>query len=224
MFTGIVEQLCRVVALQRGATWRLTVDLGPLAAGTKLGDSIALNGVCLTVTTLDGTRASFDAIGETIGRTNLAALAQGQQVNVERSLRVGDRLGGHFVAGHVDAVGTIRSKEKLPGSHLQLAHSRHVRIEDVTPVLRVAVPPELTRFMAAKGSVAVDGVSLTLVDVARDTFAVALIPYTLGETTLGVKGPGDTVNVEVDILARYVARQLGGEGLTESSLREHGFC
>ncbi|MBM4039443.1 MAG: riboflavin synthase [Planctomycetes bacterium] len=208
MFTGIVERMCRVLALQRGATWRLTVDLGPLAEGTRQGDSVALNGVCLTVAALDGSRASFDAIGETIGRTNLASLAQGQQVNIERSLRVGDRLGGHFVAGHVDAVGTIRSKEKLP----------------TQTVLRVAVPPELTRFMAAKGSVAVDGVSLTLVDVARDAFAIALIPYTLRETTLGVKGPGDTVNVEVDILARYVARQLGGEELTESALREHGFC
>jgi riboflavin synthase len=184
------------------------VDLGPLAEGTKLGDSIAINGVCLTVAALDGARASFDAVGETIARTNLAALSQGQKVNVERSLRVGDRLSGHFVAGHVDAVGTIRSKEKLP----------------TQTVLRVAAPPEVTRLMAAKGSVAVDGVSLTLVDVARDALAVALIPFTLAETTLGTKGPGDAVNIEVDILARYVARQLGGEGLSEQALREHGFC
>jgi riboflavin synthase len=208
MFTGIVEGLGRVVAAERGAAWRLTVDLGPLADGTKAGDSIALNGVCLTVTRLDGTRAAFDAIGETIGRTNLARLAPGQQVNVERSLRVGGRLGGHFVAGHVDAVGTIRAREKQPAQTL----------------LRVAVPAELTRFMAAKGSVAVDGVSLTVVDVGRDGFSVALIPYTLGETTLGTKGPGDTVNVEVDLLARYVARQVGPKGLSEDALRESGFC
>jgi len=208
VFTGIVEAMRPVTEVRRGAVWRLTVDLGPLAGDTKPGDSIAVNGVCLTVAELKGSRAAFDAIGETIGRTNLARLAQGQQVNIERSLRVGDRLGGHFVAGHVDGVGTIRAKEALRSE----------------TVLRVAVAPDLTKFMATKGSVAVDGVSLTLVDVAHDAFAVALIPYTLGETTLGIKGPGDTVNVEVDILARYVARQLGGEGLAESTLREHGFC
>jgi len=207
VFTGIIEALRPVVEVRRGAVWRLAVDLGPLAEGTKPGDSIAINGVCLTVASLDGARVSFDAVGETIARTNLAALSQGQRVNVERSLRVGDRLGGHFVAGHVDAVGTIRAKDKSPAQTL----------------LRVAAPPELTRLMATKGSVAVDGVSLTLVDVARDAFAVALIPYTLAETTLGTKGPGDPVNIEVDILARYVARQLGGEGLSADALREHGF-
>jgi len=209
MFTGIVEAMCPVVEVRRGATWRLTVDLGALAGGTRPGDSIAVNGVCLTVAALSGSRASFDAIGETIGRTNLASLAQGQKVNIERSLRLGDRLGGHFVAGHVDAVGTIRAREKLPAQ----------------TVLRVAVPRELTLFMAPKGSVAVDGVSLTLVDVSPDAFTVALIPYTLGETTLGVKGPGDKVNVEVDVLARYVARQLGRDAaLSEQTLREQGFC
>ncbi len=208
MFTGIVEGMRPVVAIRKGATWRLTVDLGGLAADTKLGDSVALNGVCLTVAALEGSRASFDAIGETISRTSLASLAQGHKVNVERSLRLGDRLGGHLVAGHVDAVGTVRSKEKLPTETL----------------LRVAIAPDLAKLMAVKGSVAVDGVSLTLVDVARDTFAVALIPYTLGETTLGIKGPGDPVNVEVDILARYVARQLGAGGLSKDTLRESGFC
>ena len=208
MFTGIIEAMCPVVELRPGATWRLAVDLGDLAAGTRLGDSVAINGVCLTVAALGGSRASFDAIGETIRRTNLASLAQGQKVNIERSLRVGDRVGGHFVAGHVDAVGTVRAKDRLP----------------TQTVLRVVVPRDLTTFMATKGSVAVDGVSLTLVDVAPDNFTVALIPYTLGETTLGIKSPGDSVNVEVDVLARYVARQLGREGaLSEGALREHGF-
>jgi len=209
VFTGIIEAMCPVVGLQRGAVWRLSVDLGALADGVRLGDSIAINGVCLTVAGLDGRRASFEAIGETMGRTALRTLAVGRRVNVERSLRVGDRLGGHFVAGHVDAVGTIRAKDQQPDQTL----------------LRVAVPADVLALMAVKGSVAVDGVSLTLVDVARDSFAVALIPFTLGETTLGVKGAGDVVNVEVDILARYVARQVGRpEDLSDGFLREHGFC
>jgi len=209
MFTGIIEAMCPVVALQRAAVWHITLDLGTLADDAKPGDSIAINGVCLTVTTLSGTRASFDAIGETIARTALSRLAEGERVNVERSLRVGDRMGGHFVAGHVDAVGTIRAKDERPDQTL----------------IRVAIAPDLTPFMAAKGSVAIDGISLTLVDVARDAFAVALIPYTLGETTLGLKRAGDPVNVEVDMLARYVARQLGHDaGLSEDTLRHHGFC
>jgi len=209
MFTGIIEAMCPVIGLERGSVWRLALDLGGLAADAKPGDSIAINGVCLTVTALDGSRASFQAIGETIGRTALARLSKGARVNVERSLRLGDRLGGHFVAGHVDGVGTIRAKEARPEE----------------TILRVAVAAELTELMAPKGSVAIDGVSLTLVDVSRDAFAVALIPYTLRETTLGTKGAGDPVNVEVDILARYVARQLGGgRGLSEDVLREQGFC
>ncbi len=130
-------------------------------------------------------------------------------MNVERSLRVGDRLGGHFVAGHVDAVGTLRAKDQGPEQTL----------------VRVAVPAELTALMALKGSVAVDGISLTLVDVEPDAFAVAIIPYTLAETTLGFKRPGDPVNVEADLLARYVARLLAQPpGLSEDTLRRHGFC
>jgi len=209
MFTGIIEAMCPVVGLRRGATWRIILDLGDLAEGATLGDSIAVNGVCLTVAALSGARASFDAIGETIGRTALARLAEGERVNVERSLRMGDRIGGHFVAGHVDGVGTIRAKDERPEQ----------------AVVRVAVAPDLAALVAVKGSVAIDGVSLTLVDVSRDSFAVALIPYTLAETTLGIKGAGDPVNVEIDLLARYVARLLGRDaGLSEDFLREHGFC
>jgi len=209
MFTGIIEAMCPIVELRRGATWRLTLDLGALAEDVKLGDSIAVNGVCLTVAGLSGRRASFDAIGETIERSALARLKAGDRVNTERSLRVGDRIGGHFVAGHVDGVGTIRSKTKTPEQ----------------TVVCVAAPADLTKLMATKGSVAIDGISLTLVDVTPDSFAVALIPYTLAETTLGVKRAGDPVNVEVDLLARYVARLLGrDEGLSEGSLQQHGFC
>ena len=208
MFTGIVEGLCPVVAVRRGAVWRLTIELGELAEDVKPGDSVAIDGACLTAVAVEGSRVDFEAIGETLARTTLASLSVGRKVNIERSLRVGDRLGGHFVAGHVDAVGMIRAKRPQPNQTL----------------LRVAIPAELMRFVAVKGSVAIDGVSLTVVDVAREAFAVALIPFTLEHTTLGFKGPGDAVNVEVDLLARYVAKRLETEGgLKEQTLREHGF-
>ena len=208
MFTGIVEGLCPVVAVRRGAVWRLTIELGELANDVKPGDSVAIDGACLTAVAVEGSRVDFEAIGETLARTTLASLSVGRKVNIERSLRVGDRLGGHFVAGHVDAVGMIRAKRPQPNQTL----------------LRVAIPAELMRFVAVKGSVAVDGVSLTVVEVAREAFAVALIPFTLEHTTLGFKGPGDAVNVEVDLLARYVAKRLETEGaVTEQTLREHGF-
>lgn len=208
MFTGIVEGLCPVIAVRRGAVWRLTIGLGELADDVKPGDSVAIDGACLTAVAVEGSRVDFEAIGETLARTTLGSLNVGRKVNIERSLRVGDRLGGHFVAGHVDAVGTIRAKEPQANQTL----------------LRVAVAAELMKFVAVKGSAAVDGVSLTVVETERDVFAVALIPFTLEHTTLGFKGPGDAVNVEVDLLARYVAKQLGSEGgLTEQTLREHGF-
>ncbi|MFP4056338.1 MAG: riboflavin synthase [Candidatus Brocadiia bacterium] len=209
MFTGIIEAMVPVAELRRGDVWRLTLDLGALAEGVEPGHSIAVDGVCLTVAELDGSRASFDAIGETMGRTALARLRPGARVNVERALRAGDRLGGHFVAGHVDAVGTVEARQRQPEQ----------------TVLRVGVGAEVATLIAPKGSVAVDGVSLTVVEAAPTGFSVALIPYTLGETTLGTKGVGEAVNVEVDLLARYVARLLGGQGgLTEDFLREHGFC
>ncbi len=208
MFTGIVEGLCPVVAVRRGAIWRMTIDLGKLAEDVKPGDSVAIDGACLTAVAVEGSRVDFEAIGETLARTTLGTLSVGRKVNIERSLRVGDRLGGHFVVGHVDAVGTIRAKEPQPSQTL----------------LRAAIPAELMRFVAVKGSVAVDGVSLTVLEAERETFAVALIPFTLEHTTLGFKRPGDAVNVEVDLLARYVAKRLETEGgLKEQTLREHGF-
>lgn len=193
MFTGLVEELGTVVTLEeRGPGVRLTVD-GPLVAtDARLGDSIAINGCCLTVVDLAGSRLGFDAGSETLSRTNLGRLKPGSRVNLERALRAGDRLGGHYVTGHIDAVGRLDER----------------RDEADWSFFWFRVAPQLTRQMASKGSVAVDGVSLTLVDVEDERFSVALIPHTLAVTTLGSRAVGDEVNIETDLLAKYVERQL----------------
>jgi riboflavin synthase len=194
MFTGLVEALATVVRLEpRPPGLRLWIDAGAIAEEAAVGDSIALNGCCLTVVARQATELAFDAGPETLSRTNLGRLAAGSQVNLERSLALGDRLGGHLVTGHVDAVGTLER-----------------RLDQADwATLWFAVPGELTRQMASKGSVAVDGVSLTLVEVASERFSVALIPHTLAVTTLGGLRPGDAVNIETDLLAKYVEAQLG---------------
>jgi len=193
MFAGIVEARGRVHALRAEPPGvRLVVAAPEIAEGTRVGDSIAVNGCCLTVVAMASPLLEFDAGEETLRRTNLGRATAGSEVNLERSLVVGARLGGHFVAGHIDAVGTV--------------DQRHDTQEWSTFWFRV--PPELTRQMASKGSIAVDGVSLTLVAVEPKRFSVALIPHTLRATTLGARLPGDLVNVETDILAKYVAAQL----------------
>ena len=193
MFSGIVQALGRTVearAVPPGM--RLVIDAGPVASDAALGASVAVNGCCLTVVERDDTRLSFDVGPETLLRTNLGRLVAGSPVNLERSLRIGDELGGHFVSGHVDALGTLDR-----------------RIDDREwSTCWFRVPPELTRQMVAKGSIAVDGVSLTLVDVESDRFSVMLIPHTLAVTTLGSRREGDAVNIETDLLAKYVQRQL----------------
>ncbi|NOZ19485.1 MAG: riboflavin synthase [Planctomycetes bacterium] len=211
MFTGIIEACKPLGAVSRSAgLMEIAIDLGELAEGVALGESIALNGVCLTVASLSGSTARFQAVRETQERSTLGGLRQGDPVNVERSLRVGDRLGGHFVQGHVDGVGTLSEKKESEGQCL----------------IRVIVPTDLTRMMIAKGSVAIDGVSLTLVDVAPDSFSVAIIPHTLENTTLRVRRPGDKVNIEVDMIGKYVAKLLGkdGGGLTIEKLERYGFA
>ncbi len=196
MFTGIVEALRPVSRIEsRPPGVRLSVDAGAIARASRLGQSIAVNGCCLTVADIAGPVLVFDAGPETLSRTNLGQLIEGELVNLERSLAVGDRLGGHFVTGHIDVVGTL--------------DERHDDREWSTFWFRV--PPQWTRQMVEKGSMAVDGVSLTLVDVESDRFSVALIPHTLKVTTLGHRKPGDRVNVETDLLAKYVQRQLQGE-------------
>ena len=193
MFTGLVESLGTVDdVLPQGPGVRLLVRAGAVASDVAIGDSIAINGCCLTVVSRDGDLLAFEAGSETLGRTNLGGLNKGSGINLERSLKAGDRLGGHFVTGHIDAVGSLDQR----------------RDEGPWSFLWFRVPPALTRQMASKGSVAVDGVSLTLVDVESERFSVALIPHTLSITTLGSLKPGDAVNIETDLLAKYVERQL----------------
>jgi riboflavin synthase len=193
MFTGLVEAL-GVVREQTfdGSGCRLAVAAPALAAEVALGESVAVNGACLTVVAHDADSCSFQVGPETLRRTNLGGLKVNDRVNLERSLRLSDRLGGHLVQGHVDGVGTVAER---------LAQGEWVTVW-------FSCPPELTAQMVSKGSVAVDGVSLTLVDVAADRFSVALIPHTLEHTTLGFKGPGDVINLETDLLAKYVLKCL----------------
>jgi riboflavin synthase len=209
MFTGIVEEIGTVEALERGGGTpagpgdgpgaRLTVR-GPLVASdARLGDSIAVSGVCLTVTDLPGDGTfTVDVMPESLRRTALGDLAVGSPVNLERAVRANGRLGGHIVQGHVDGVGTI--VRRAPGP----------RWDDV----EIDLAPELARYVAEKGSVTVSGVSLTVTHVRDDGFAVSLIPTTLEATTLGRLAPGAQVNIEVDVLAKYVERLLATGGTT----------
>jgi riboflavin synthase len=199
MFTGLVESLATIDDLRpEGPGVRLLVRAPETAADAAIGDSIAINGCCLTVVERAGEVLAFEAGSETLSRTNLGRLAKGSHVNLERSLKVGDRLGGHFVTGHIDAIGTLEER----------------RDEGPWSFLWFRVPSALTRQMASKGSVAVDGVSLTLVEVEADRFSVALIPHTLAVTTLGKLQPGGEVNIETDLLAKYVERQIAHKDAT----------
>ena len=193
MFTGLVETKGTVSEMaDQPPGKRLTIEAGIVAQGAALGDSICINGCCLTVVAIEGTRLDFEAGEESLSRTNLGQLTVGSKVNLERSLAVGDRLGGHYVTGHVDGVGTlIERKDDPPWSHL-----------------RFQMPLRLSSQIAAKGSVALDGISLTVVDTDQDSFTVALIPHTLEVTTLGQRKVGDVVNLETDVLAKYVERSL----------------
>jgi riboflavin synthase len=193
MFTGLIEQLgevAEIVAEPPGV--RLVIREPRIAAAAKVGDSIALNGCCLTLVAVDGYRLSFQAGEETLSRTNLGQLGPGDVVNMERSLRAGDAIGGHYVTGHIDAVGTVDSR----------------RDDGDWCTMWFRAPAPQLQQMASKGSVAVDGVSLTLVDVDSERFSVALIPHTLAVTTLGRRKVGDRVNIETDVLAKYVEKSF----------------
>lgn len=193
MFTGIVREVGQVAAVeQRAPGAAVRIACGPTVADAALGDSISVNGVCLTVTELTGDGFATELMGETLERSALRRVAAGDSVNLEPALRAGDRLDGHLVLGHVDGVGTVTGVEERDGWRL----------------VRFAPPAELARFMARKGSVCIDGVSLTIAEVDDAGFAVGLIPHTLSSTTLGRLQAGDPVNLEVDVIARYVDRLL----------------
>lgn len=178
------------VIQQEGPGVRLSLKQAKLAATCEIGASVALNGCCLTVVAIEKDQLAFQAGAETLSRTNLGRLKPGDRVNYESSLRAGDPLGGHFVTGHIDALGAVDQRQD----------------DAEWSTFWFRVPGELTRQMASKGSVAIDGISLTLVDVEEDRFSVALIPHTLEVTTLGQRQPGDEVNIETDVLAKYVQR------------------
>jgi riboflavin synthase len=206
MFTGIVEEVGRVVSAQHG---KLSIAADRVLTGLELGSSIAVNGVCLTVTTLTKGGFSVDIMPETAKRSNLGQLSPGDRVNLERPLALGGALGGHLVQGHVDATGRVAS----------------LRREGEAVLATFEAPPEVMRDVVEKGFIAVDGVSLTVTDRDSDSFQVSLVTFTRQNTVLGERRVGDMVNLEVDIIAKYVEQftQVRSGSLTEGFLKEHGF-
>ena len=211
MFTGIIAALGKVTTLQpKGGDLSLLIDAGKLDCNdVKLGDSIAINGVCLTVVSMQGKQLAFDVSQETIARSSLAGLTTGSQVNLEKALAVGDRLGGHFVSGHVDGLGQVSNIKEVARSW-QMA---------------IAVPAELQRYIAEKGSICIDGASLTVNKVTPSGFEVNIIPHTLQETIIKDYQVGSKVNLEVDLIARYLERLLPDQHskLTPDFLKQHGY-
>jgi riboflavin synthase len=212
MFTGIVEELGTVQSLvQAGGGFHLSVRAAKVVEDLRLGDSLSVNGACLTVTRFDAAGFTVGLSPETLRRTTLKQLRRGDRVNLERALRPGDRMGGHYVQGHVDGVGTVAGR----------------RQEGDSLVVKVAAPEGITRYVVEKGFIAVDGTSLTVTERGDEWFAVSLIPFTQEAVTLAEKGIGDGVNLEVDIIAKYVesflTRREGQRGVTAGFLAEHGF-
>lgn len=216
MFTGIVEELGEVRALNRGArSAKIKIAARTVLEGTRLGDSIAVNGTCLTVTELGPDWFMADVMAETLDRTNLGELGPGSRVNLERALTLNTRLGGHLVSGHVDGVGTIIAQERV----------------DIALLTTISAPAGVLRYTIEKGSIAVDGISLTVVSLIDNGFQVSLIPETVKRTTLGFKKVGDRVNLEGDIIGKYIERLLKFPPTSEKRqsqlsmefLAQHGF-
>ena len=216
MFTGIIEEVGEVRRVLSGSTaGEIAIRAKTVLEGTKLGDSIAVNGVCLTVTGLLGDGFTADVMPETLRRTNLGRLGTGSRVNLERAMAADGRFGGHIVSGHIDGVGTIRSQRR----------------EENAVWLTIAAPKDILNLIVMKGSIAIDGVSLTVADLTGDTFAVSIIPHTGAQTILLGKRPGDHVNLENDVIGKYVRRLLEpyqatapkSGGITEEFLLQYGF-
>ena len=211
MFTGIIEEVGSVRHIRMGsASCVITVAAEKVLSDVHIGDSIAVNGTCLTVCSFDGGSFSADVMPETMRRTNLGALTPGSAVNLERAMAANARFGGHIVSGHIDSTGQIRALKR----------------EDNAVWVTVAAAPEILRYIVEKGSIAIDGISLTVARVSAKDFAVSIIPHTGEETTLLSRKPGDIVNLECDILAKYVEKLLGKAekgGITPQFLSEHGF-
>lgn len=206
MFTGIIEELGKVKNVTHGEWTKITIGCSKVLEQTKIGDSIAVNGICLTVTNISNESFTADVMPETIRASNLKDLKVGSIVNLERALEIGGRMGGHIVSGHIDCTGTIVSK----------IHEKNA------VVFRIAVSEKYTKYIVQKGSIAVDGISLTVVDAKHDYFTVSIIPHTIGETTLGYKKVGDSVNIEVDILSKYVEKLMNKDDMKDL-LKENGF-
>ncbi len=214
MFTGIIEELGTVGAMDRRSdSIRLTIEAKKVLEGTQLGDSIAVNGICLTVTSLGPSYFTADVMHETMRRTGLADVRNGSQVNLERALQVGSRLGGHIVSGHIDGVGRIIS----------------ITTDGIAKVIRIGIPDTMAPIIVEKGSIAIDGISLTVAAVTPDSFTVSIIPHTIANTTLLTKREGSIVNLETDMIGKYVHNftvdytQRGKGKLTLEKLIENGF-
>jgi len=217
MFTGLVEELGKVKAIARGVkSVRLTVEASKVLEDVQLGDSIAVNGTCLTVVEYNENCFTADVMPETVDRTALANLKNGARVNLERTLGIGDRFGGHIVSGHIDGIGIIRSKDN----------------NDNAIIVKIEASSDVMRYIVKKGSIAIDGISLTIVDYGQDWFTVSLIPHSAAVTTLGFKKTGDAVNLETDIIGKYVEKLLSLNSTQQQSkisaidinfLHENGF-
>ncbi|OGR02325.1 MAG: riboflavin synthase subunit alpha [Deltaproteobacteria bacterium RIFOXYA12_FULL_61_11] len=215
MFTGLIEEIGALIGVQpTGTSTLLTIEATLVLEDLAVDNSIAVNGVCQTVVRRTGTTFTVEAVAETLGKTTLGRLSPGCRVNLERALRLSDRLGGHLVLGHVDGLGTLRAIEDRRGSKL----------------FRLQTPEMLRRYLVPQGSLAVDGVSLTLASVQEDEVHLSLIPFTLRATTLGERRPGDHVNLETDILARYIERlaadrpaSTANPGLDQTWLAARGY-
>ena len=215
MFTGIIEELGTIRSIRRGAASAvLSIGAEAVLSDLRIGDSVAVNGVCLTATGVDGSGFTADVMHETLRRSSLGALGPGSRVNLERAIAADGRFGGHIVSGHIDGTGTITAR----------------RQDDNAVWYTVSASPALLRYIVEKGSVAIDGISLTVASVEADRFSVSVIPHTAAMTLLGAKGPGDVVNLETDIIGKYVERLLrpadtpaARSGISLEFLAENGF-